>query len=80
MRFTNDQESDDLKWPVIIAESLNIRVLINIYKQILRFPLNIYSCVKYTLNKNGILIRKSMFIAHIMGLLTKEKNTTKNIL
>lgn len=36
--------------------------------------------VKYKRNRNGILIRKSMFIAQIMGLLTKEKNTTKNIL
>lgn len=33
--------------------------------------------MKYTLNRNGILIRKSMFIARIMALLTKEKNTTE---
>lgn len=35
--------------------------------------------VKYKRNRNGILIRKSMFIAHIMGLYLQKKRTPQKI-
>lgn len=60
-----------------IRVTLNCSVFITCH-----FPLQLceirLACEIYTYNnRNGILIRKSMFIARIMALLTKEKNTTE---